>query len=112
VADARERAQVTLNVGGDDLRVPFLTKAMLDLWVHALHGGNPFLIVGRPGDDCRFVQTYRNAPADFSLEYRDGEDAPVRSTTVEGPGIVVDLIWDWVRGDRARLDGLGGWETA
>src|SRR5262245_15623788 len=38
-----ERASVRLNVGGDDVGIPFLTKPMLDLWVHALHGSNPFL---------------------------------------------------------------------
>ncbi|WP_238007514.1 hypothetical protein KZZ52_18755 [Dactylosporangium sp. AC04546] len=106
-----ERANVTLNVGGDDLGIPFLTRSMLDLWVHALHGSNPFLIVGRTDDDRRFIQTYRNAPAAFTLQYRDGAEADVMSTEVDAPGAVADLIWDWVHDDRTRLDRLA-WENA
>ena len=87
---------VRLNVGGDDLGLPFVTRPMLDLWVHALHGGNPFLIVDRADDPLRFVQTYRNGPGDYTLEYRDGADAEIRSTTIDAPGTVVDLIWEWI----------------
>ncbi|WP_433612660.1 FMN-binding protein [Dactylosporangium sp. CA-139114] len=96
-----DRVNVTLNVGGDDLGVPFLTKAMLDLWVHALHGANPFLIVGRPGDDRRFIQTYRNAPDDYTLEHRDGAEADLVSTVVDAPAKVVELIWGWIRPEGA-----------
>jgi hypothetical protein len=106
-----ERANVMLNVGGDDVGIPFLTKPMLDLWVHALHGSNPFLIVSWPDDEFRFVQTYRGAPGEFSLQYCDGPEADLMGTTVDAPGAVVDLIWDWIHDDRSRLDGLDGWKT-
>ena len=102
---------MTLNVGGDDLAIPFVTKSMLDLWVHALHGPNPFLIVARTTDELRFIQTYRNTPGDFLLEYRDGDEADVMSTTVDAPGAVVDLVWDWIHDDRTGLDRLAGWEA-
>jgi hypothetical protein len=107
-----ERGAVSLIVGGDDMGVPLLTRPMLDLWVHALHGGNPFLIVGRPGDDCRFVQTYRNGPGDFTLQYRDGADAEVMSAEVRASGVVVDAIWGWIDGDRTALERIDGWEPA
>jgi hypothetical protein len=87
---------VTLNVGGDELGLPFVTRPMLDLWVHALHGANPFLIAGRAGEEFRFIQTYRNGPGDYTLEHRDGRDADIVSTTIDGPGPVVDLIWEWI----------------
>ncbi|UWZ37070.1 hypothetical protein Drose_01730 [Dactylosporangium roseum] len=106
-----DRVNVTLNVGGDDLGLPFLTRSMLDLWVHALHGPNPFLIVGRADDEMRFIQIYRNAPADFTLEYRDGAGTDVMSTTVDAPGTVVSLIWGWIHDDRTRLNRLDGWEA-
>ena len=106
-----DRANVGLNVGGDDLGIPFLTRSMLDLWVHALHGLNPFLIVRRTGDERWFIQTYRNAAADFTLQYRDGTEADVMSTEVDAPGAVVDLIWDWVHDDRTQLNRLE-WENA
>nr|BFE63957.1 hypothetical protein GCM10020063_084830 [Dactylosporangium thailandense] len=101
IESSKDRASVTLNVGGDDLGVPFLTKAMLDLWVHALQGPNPFLIVGRPGDACRFIQTYRNAPDDYTIEHRDGIEADIVSTAVDAPAKVVELIWGWVRLEEA-----------
>ncbi|MFI5906005.1 hypothetical protein [Dactylosporangium sp. NPDC051541] len=95
------RAAVTLDVSGDDLGIPYLTKPMLDLWVHALHGPDPFLVVGRIDDDLQFIQTYRNAPDDFTVEYRAGADADIVSTTVDTPGAVVEAIWDWIQ-EKAR----------
>lgn len=102
-------SNVRLNVGGDDLGIPILTRSMLDLWVHALHGGNPFLIVSRAEDDLRFIQTYRNGPGNFTLEYRDGAEVGNMSTTVDAPGTVVELIWDWIHDDRTRLHRIEGW---
>ncbi|MEU1985136.1 hypothetical protein [Nocardia sp. NPDC019395] len=97
---------VTVTHGGAG-EFPYLTETLAGLWVRELGEPSPYLIVER--EPQFYIQTYRNAGEDFTLEYRDGGPDRHFGTQVSGAAAVADLIWDWTRQERARLDELS-WE--
>ncbi|MFC8043965.1 hypothetical protein [Nocardia sp. NPDC057353] len=59
-----------------------------------------------------FIQTYRNDEADYPLEVHGVSDGEYLRTTLDDPDEVGQLIWDWLEGDRQRLDAVPWERTA
>lgn len=72
---------------------PYLTEELAHRWVAGLADPNPYLIVER--GEQRYIQTYRDPGGPYTLEYRDGSPDRHYGTTVEDPGQVARIIWDW-----------------
>lgn len=104
--DPAGHVPVTVTHGGAG-EFPYLTAALAATWVHELAAPNPYLIVERAPEV--YIQTYRESAEDYTVEFRDGGPDRHFTARVTGPGAVADLIWDWARQDRARLDRLS-WE--
>lgn len=83
---------------------PYLTERLAHLWVESLTAPDPYLVVDRGPQE--YIQTYREESGEYTLEYRDGAPDRHFGTTVADAGRVADLIWDWARGDRTRLEEL------
>ncbi len=81
---------------------PYLTRALLDLWIPALDAPNPYLIAER--EPHHYVQTYRDDAGRYTVEYRDGSPDRHFGTHTADAKLVAELIWDWATGDRARFD--------
>ncbi|MET7773082.1 hypothetical protein [Nocardia sp. NPDC005366] len=94
--DPADRVDVAVTHGGAG-EFPYLTKALLDLWVPALAEPNPYLIAERA--DQVYIQTYRDPDGGYTVEYRDGAPDKHFGTIIEDPGRVVALIWSWAVGD-------------
>lgn len=99
--DPADRVDVTVTHGGAG-EFPYLTKRLVDEWIPALSEPGPYLIVER-GPEV-YIQTYRNGPDGYALEYRDGGADRHFGAELTGAQLVADLIWDWTVGDRTRLD--------
>ncbi|WP_328390040.1 hypothetical protein [Nocardia sp. NBC_00416] len=97
---------VTVTHGGAG-EFPYLTETLATTWVRELADPNPYLIVERASEV--YIQTYRESADDYTVEYRDGGPERHFAARVTGPDAVADLIWDWTRQDRTRLDRLP-WE--
>ncbi|MGV9674668.1 hypothetical protein ACWDSJ_05265 [Nocardia sp. NPDC003482] len=83
---------------------PYLTRALLDLWLPALDAPAPYLIAERGPQ--HYIQTYRDDSGEYTLEYRDGSPDRHFGTHTPDSALVADLVWDWARADRTRFDAL------
>lgn len=104
--DPTGRIDVAVVHGGAG-EFPYLTEQLARTWVPELSEPNPYLIVERA--DQIYIQTYRDEPGRYTLEYRDGGPDRHFGTRIENGDRVADLIWAWAAGDRAGLDALD-WE--
>ncbi|MEV5647712.1 hypothetical protein AB0L57_05600 [Nocardia sp. NPDC052254] len=104
--DPTGRIDVTVTHGGAG-EFPYLTEKLARQWVPELCEPNPYLIVER--DDQIYIQTYRDEPGLYMLEYRDGGPDRHFGTQLADGDRVAELIWEWTAGERARLDALD-WE--
>ncbi|AHH15113.1 hypothetical protein NONO_c02980 [Nocardia nova SH22a] len=104
--DPTGRIDVTVTHGGAG-EFPYLTEKLVRQWVPELAEPNPYLIVERA--DQTYIQTYRDEPGRYMLEFRDGGPDRHFGTQLEDGDRVAELIWEWTAGDTARLDALG-WE--
>ena len=104
--DPTGRIDVTITHGGAG-EFPYLTEQLTRQWVPALAEPNPYLIVERA--DHVYIQTFRDSPGSYTLEYRDGSPDRHFGTRVDDGERVAELIWEWTVGERARLDALD-WE--
>lgn len=105
--DPTGRVDVTVTHGGAG-EFPYLTEKLAHQWIPELAEPNPYLIVER--SDHVYIQTYRDEPGLFTLEYRDGGPDRHFGVQLEDGTQVAALIWDWTVGDRSRLDALA-WEA-
>ncbi|WP_216916090.1 hypothetical protein [Nocardia noduli] len=94
--DPAGRVDITVTHGGAG-EFPYVTKALLDLWIPALVDPNPYLIAERA--DQVYIQTYRDPVGVYTIEYRDGSPDRHFGTTSENPSEVVALIWAWAVGE-------------
>ena len=101
--DPAGRVDVAVTHGGAG-EFPYLTKRLVDEWIPALSEPGPYLIVESAPEV--YIQTYRNGPDGYALEYRDGSADMHFGAEFTGGQRVADLIWDWTTGDRARLDAV------
>ncbi len=101
VIDPTDRIDLTVTHGGAG-EFPYLTRALVDLWVPALSNPNPYLIA-ESGPDT-YVQTFRNEAGGFTVEYRNGSPDKHFATQVADPQTAANLIWAWARGDSAQLE--------
>ncbi len=99
--DPAGRVEVLVTHGGAG-EFPYLTRELVDQWIPGLAEPGPYLIVEREPEI--YIQTYRNGPDDYTLEYRDGSADRHFGARIAGSKQVADLIWDWTAGERARLD--------
>ncbi len=104
--DPTGRINVAVTHGGAG-EFPYLTEKLARQWVPELSEPNPYLIVER-GDQV-YIQTYRDEPGLYTVEYRDGGPDRHFGTRITDGDRVAQLIWDWAAGERARLDALD-WE--
>ncbi|MGV9414897.1 hypothetical protein ACWDOP_33775 [Nocardia sp. NPDC003693] len=102
-----EPRKLRVNLGGARY-FRTLTPRQLRSWIPQLHllTTKPFLIVDEPGNEGTFIQTYREAPDEYILEYRDGD---MVTTSVQDPLLVARLMWDWVNDRHDALNELH-WE--
>ncbi|PPJ07174.1 hypothetical protein [Nocardia nova] len=105
--DPTDRIDVTVTHGGAG-EFPYLTERLAHQWITELGEPNPYLIVER--DDHVYIQTYRDEPGLYTLEYRDGGPDRHFAVRLEDGQQVAALVWDWTTGDRSRLDAIG-WEA-
>ncbi|ATL65224.1 hypothetical protein [Nocardia terpenica] len=106
VIDPAGAVPVTVTHGGAG-EFPYLTRALVDLWVPELTDPNPYLIVER--EPQVYIQTFRDGSGHYTLEYRDGSADKHFGTRLPDAGQVADLVWNWTTGDHSRLDALD-WE--
>ncbi|MGW1743062.1 hypothetical protein ACWCPQ_30130 [Nocardia sp. NPDC001965] len=104
--DPAGHVPLTVTHGGAG-EFPYLTETLARFWVRELADPNPYLIVERAPEV--YIQTYRESAEDYTVEFRDGGPDRHFTARVTGPDAVADLIWDWTRRDRTRLDRLP-WE--
>jgi hypothetical protein len=104
--DPAGRVDIAVTHGGAG-EFPYLTRKLVDEWIPALAEPGPYLIAASAPEV--YIQTYRNGPADYTLEYRDGSADKHFGATLTDPQRVADLIWAWTSGDRAAL-GAVAWE--
>lgn len=97
---------VTVTHGGAG-EFPYLTETLIHQWIPDLSDPNPYLIVER--EPQVYIQTFRDAEGDYTLEYRDGSPDRHFGTRLGDADRVAALIWDWTSGDRTRLTALD-WE--
>ncbi len=105
--DPTDRVDVTVTHGGAG-EFPYLTERLAHQWITELGEPNPYLIVERA--DHVYIQTYRDEPGLYTLEYRDGGPDRHFAVRLEDGDQVAALVWDWTTGDRSRLDAIG-WEA-
>lgn len=105
--DPTDRIDVTVTHGGAG-EFPYLTERLAHQWITELGEPNPYLIVERA--DHVYIQTYRDEPGLYTLEYRDGGPDRHFAVRLEDGQQVAALVWDWTTGDRSRLDAIG-WEA-
>ncbi|WP_040794023.1 hypothetical protein [Nocardia higoensis] len=99
--DPADRVEVTVSHGGAG-EFPYLTETLIHQWVPELAEPNPYLIAER--EPQHYIQTYRTAPGEFAVEYRDGGPDRHYALTLTEPRDVAALIWAWARGDQATVD--------
>ncbi|WP_227984914.1 hypothetical protein [Nocardia spumae] len=99
--DPTGRIDATVTHGGAG-EFPYLTERLTRQWVAELAEPNPYLIVERA--DHVYIQTYRDEPGSYLLEFRDGSPDRHFGIRLEDPAQVATLIWDWTAEDRSRLD--------
>ena len=104
--DPAGRVDATVTHGGAG-EFPYLTEQLARQWVTELAEPNPYLIVER--GEHRYIQTYRDEPGLYLLEYRDGSPDRHFGTKVEDGAQVAAIIWEWTTGGHAGLDALD-WE--
>ncbi|MQY31496.1 hypothetical protein [Nocardia aurantia] len=101
--DPAGHVPVTVTHGGAG-DFPYLTRALIDLWVPTLSDPNPYLIVER--EPQHYIQTLREESGRYTLELRDGSPERHFGTQLDDAQQVADLIWEWTTGDRSGLDAL------
>ncbi|MEV0250029.1 hypothetical protein AB0H76_25765 [Nocardia sp. NPDC050712] len=93
--DPADRVEVAVTHGGAG-EFPYLTEALVAQWVPELADPNPFLIAERAPE--HYIQTYRAANGEYTVEYRDGSAASHFGLETADPAEVSDLIWAWATG--------------
>ncbi|MFI5781339.1 hypothetical protein [Nocardia sp. NPDC051570] len=101
--DPADHIPLTITHGGAG-EFPYLTRALVDLWIPALEAPGPYLIA--EGEPQHYIQTYRDDANRYTLEYRDGSPTRHFGAHTDDPTLVADLIWDWATGNRTRFDAL------
>ncbi|MGW0250883.1 hypothetical protein ACWDYH_30065 [Nocardia goodfellowii] len=94
--DPAERVDVEVTHGGAG-DFPYLTKALLEQWVPELSDPNPFLIAERAPE--HYIQTYRAADGEYTVEYRNGSATEHFGLRTSDPAEVCALIWAWATGE-------------
>jgi len=99
--DPAGRVDIGVSHGGAG-EFPYLTETLIHQWVPELAAPAPYLIVERAPQ--HYIQTFRSAPGEFALEYRDGDPERHYALTLTEARDVAELIWAWADGDQATLD--------
>ncbi|MEU2255338.1 hypothetical protein [Nocardia xishanensis] len=103
---APEFRVVDVDIGGER-SYRSMTKTQVFSWIPKLAelASTPFLIVSRADDRETFIQTYRDAPTNYTLEIHDSAHTDhFFAAAFSDPRLVAQLIWEWANDDWSTLD--------